>query len=594
MDSLKGCLKKRVETSLLAVFFLLLGGMVPVHAQLILTFSDNGDNRTRVEASGGTATAASNDLRFAVNSLGIYSSGDEGFRGVDTSFDFSSFAPIGFGLFDDELELVNGSGLSNGRITSFNFNPAQFGLLLGATAMDGETLSAIGAPDPTGIMPVNYDVFTALFGQTITNTQDNFSFFFTIPITPLSPAVTQTDITPLLAIQSALFTGVFLPNAHSSSLREFERTALNTLHNRRIIRARSTLSNPKVENDSLATADRHVGRYLNFARVEGLSLRQALGLEDIPVSHTESRGSSSGIASTLEQTFSIEQPIGGTFATEPKRWEVYAEGDVGVFDGDALNSVNRGFDSRTEIGSVGVEYLVSPSLVMGAAYTFGENETDLNAGLGNVDIEGSLYSVYATTYRNGMYLDALYSYGDFENKLVRNTGVAGLATGTPDSDSHTFSINGGKNIEVGGLITGPTLGFDYISGKIDAYVETGGGFANLSYASRNYESAVSSLGWQVSKTRSTSGGQMTLQGFTSWDHEFEAESGNVQAGLVNFPGIFQMNQSGAAPGTDWMVLGGALRFKTDTGWSFEVDYQTQLFREDAQVHYFGGRISAVF
>lgn len=412
-----------------------------------------------------------------------------------------------------------------------------------------------------------------------------------------SPLITITlvvnDPNEVLAQQSAETTGTFVPGVQSGAQVDINNTALNALHNQRVVRARSRMGNPRAQHDTLAQSDRHLSRYLQFAGGEGLTVRQALGLEDVPASYYQPKNQN-GVASTLEKVFSIEQAAGASLsAEEPDRWELYTVGDFGVFNQDALDTVNRGYDSNTWAASVGVEYMVSPMLNIGTAFTYADNDTDLNEGLGNVDIEGQLYSVYATMFKNAAYLDLMYSYGDFENTLVRNTQVAGNATGTPDSDSHTFSVNAGKNVAVNGLVTGPTIGFDYTEGTTDAYNETGGGIANLNYQERQYESAISSLGWHVSKTKEVNAGILTLQGFASWDHEYSPDEGPIQATLANF-GAVNLNQPGAAPGTDWMTVGLGVHLATECGWDFTVDYQTQLFREDVEAHYVGLKAATTF
>lgn len=237
--------------------------------------------------------------------------------------------------------------------------------------------------------------------------------------------------------------------------------------------------------------------------------------------------------------------------------------------------------------------MVSPALDIGAAYTYADNNTDLNENLGTVDIEGNLYSVYATAFWDGKYLDVVYSYGDFENDISRNTG-AGLVSGSPDSDSHTFSINAGHNFEFCGVITGPTLGFDYTESEVESYSEVGGGLGALNYQARKYYSSISSVGWQMSKHFCVDNGTLMLQGFTSWEHEFEPEGGVIQASLANLPAGFVLNQNDSGPGTDWMVIGAGARFASHSGWALDVDYQTQLFRDDVEAHYVGAKVSAEF
>jgi len=398
-------------------------------------------------------------------------------------------------------------------------------------------------------------------------------------------------------INSANTTGMFLSDSTVSGVNGAIGTVIGGLHNGRIVRARSHMSNPRLFNSqSWVTANRALPQYLNFAANQGITMRQALGLEDMPAAASVADG---GLP--VMMNLSIGQgkaPIDAKAIAadlhEPERWELYTVGDIGNVEQDALDAVNRGFKNNTYAGSVGVEYFASENLNVGTAFSYAESDTDLEQNLGSVDLEGQMASVYATYFKNGAYADVLYSYGSFENDLVRNTLTAGgNAFGNTDSDTHTFSVNGGKNFEFQGLVTGPTLGFDHTQGEIDGYTETGGGLAALAYGTRKFESSVSSLGWQMSRTKRVNSGLFTLQGSAAWEHEYQPDSGVVNASLVAAP-AFTFNRPGAAPGTDWLTLGAGLRLLSDNGVNFEIDYQTQLLREDLTAHYLGFKISTLF
>lgn len=392
------------------------------------------------------------------------------------------------------------------------------------------------------------------------------------------------------ALNSANTTGVFIGNANASATNSIINTITGGLHNGRIVRARSHLINPRlIDTRSWITADRALPNYLNFAANQGITMRQALGLEDIPVSSSIAGGSA-----PLMMGLSIghsKEPIDPKAPLEaPERWEVYAVGDIGDVEQDALDVVNRGYRNRTYAGSVGAEYLVSDRLNVGTAFSYADSDTDFAQNLGSADIEGQLGSVYATYFKDQAYVDVLYSYGAFDHDLVRNTG-GGNAFGNTDSDAHTFAINAGKNFAYEGLVTGPTVGIDHTTGTIDAYTETGA--LPLAFADRDFESTISSLGWQVSKTRKVNTGLFTLQGSASWDHEYQPEGGVTRGTLVADPNV-PFNGAGAGPGTDWLNLGLGLRLLTNSGIDLELDYQTQLFREDVTAHYGGLKISMRF
>ncbi len=58
--------------------------------------------------------------------------------------------------------------------------------------------------------------------------------------------------------------------------------------------------------------------------------------------------------------------------------------------------------------------------------------------------------------------------------------------------------------------------------------------------------------------------------------------------------LLRLKKPGAAPGTDWMVLGAGAHLSTCAGWNFTMDYQTQLFRSDVQAHFVGLKVAAQF
>jgi len=392
------------------------------------------------------------------------------------------------------------------------------------------------------------------------------------------------------ALDSANTTGVFMGNANASATNSLINTITGGLHNGRIVRARSHLINPRlIDTQSWVTADHALPNYLNFAANQGITMRQALGLEDVPVSSSVAGGSA-----PLMMGISIghsKEPIDPKAPLEsPERWEVYAVGDIGDVDQDALDVVNRGYRNRTYAGSIGAEYLVSDRLNVGTAFSYADSDTDFAENLGSADIEGQLGSVYATYFKDGAYVDALYSYGAFDHELIRNTG-GGNAFGNTDSDAHTFSVNAGKNFVYNGLVTGPTVGIDHTTGTVDAYTETGA--LPLAFADRDFESTISSLGWQASKTRKVNSGLFTVQGSASWDHEYQPEDGVTRGTLVADPNV-PFNGVGAGPGTDWLNLGLGLRLLTNSGIDLELDYQTQLFREDVTAHCGGLKVSTKF
>lgn len=112
-----------------------------------------------MNASGGTAVAAGGSdegITFDQSRTG-------GFRSVDATFNYLGF--IAEGPLDDTLTLT-ATG-TNGVIDVYEFDDNEFGFDLEQAADTGDTLSAIGAPDTFGIIPVNYSFFAAVHEQSL-------------------------------------------------------------------------------------------------------------------------------------------------------------------------------------------------------------------------------------------------------------------------------------------------------------------------------------------------------------------------------------------------------------------------------------------
>jgi outer membrane autotransporter protein len=80
------------------------------------------------------------------------------------------------------------------------------------------------------------------------------------------------------------------------------------------------------------------------------------------------------------------------------------------------------FECRTQFAianSTGLEVRLTDWLVAGGAFTYLESDTRSTANLGSNDLDGQVYSIYATAFHGNAYLDVLYSYGDFENGISR-------------------------------------------------------------------------------------------------------------------------------------------------------------------------------
>jgi uncharacterized protein YhjY with autotransporter beta-barrel domain len=444
------------------------------------------------------------------------------------------------------------------------------------------------------------------------------------------------------AINSLLTTGLLMPAVQRQAVQNAASGAIRDL-NSRLFRAR-TMGREATPGDGPthsrlldglirpfeSTTDTSTIRYLNFAANQNIDYRVALGLRDgveveyqddsmalgdtfwatspfalsggpvilaaAPIFTTKAviaapAGASSGGKETFDDKVAIENPA-------YKRFETFAEFDYGFYDQDSLTNLVRGFDSDTYAGSAGLEYRLFPWLHVGAAFTYLQSDTELSSNLGGVDLDGTMLSGYFTAFWKQLYLDVLYSYGDFNNEVSRNTLLGRTAQGDTDSYAHNIDINLGHNYALSDQITaGPYAGFNYSTGGIDAYTETGGGTANVAYGADDYESMIGRLGWQVSYATDTPIGKVIVQGRANWAHQFMPEADTIQASLATSPfilvngnsahrvGGFAAESNSAHAGQDWLELGAGLRLDLDESWNVQLDYEGQFARNNASAHF---------
>lgn len=291
-------------------------------------------------------------------------------------------------------------------------------------------------------------------------------------------------------------------------------------------------------------------------------------------------------------------------APAPGTIEWFASGDFGQFETEG-GGLSAGAEGDTWAGSVGVEFAPVKDIVLGLGITGVESDQDLGNGLGGMDLDGVAVSGYASWTPGPFWVDALYSYGHFENSLHRQTMTDGLAFADPEASSHAVSLNGGWNLELGRVLTGPYAGLRYLSGDLDGYRERGGGREALTVEGQDYESRVTELGWQVSLPLATALGRVTPQLRASWERENLSDDDRVGAqltqspfgrlhggGLVGVDGVRMSGQSGDRK-EDWLSLGAGVLIELNDWSSIILDYE-ENFRSGGSERYAGVRASFRF
>lgn len=234
-------------------------------------------------------------------------------------------------------------------------------------------------------------------------------------------------------------------------------------------------------------------------------------------------------------------------------------------------------------GTIGAEYRFNRNWSAGVGLSASQGDLDMGSA-GSSDIDSVSIVPYLSYYRADVLGSAdlwgslMYGYGMHSYETRRNTG-GGIASGSPDADTHTVEFNIGLNYGDDEMVHGPYAGLRYITGTVDAYTEVGPGATY--FGEQDVDSLVSILGYQVSWKIRGGRGFWVPQLRVGWEHEFE------DGGATSF-GIPLDSRD-----EDIAVVGAGIGYWWDNGWNVGLDYEGR-FGSNTEGHYGGVRAGKEF
>ncbi len=234
-------------------------------------------------------------------------------------------------------------------------------------------------------------------------------------------------------------------------------------------------------------------------------------------------------------------------------------------------------------GSLGLEYHFTREWSIGFGVSAATGDLDMS-GAGSADVDSVSLIPYLSYYRTDalgstdLWAGLMYAYGMHSFETRRFTG-GGIATGSPDADTHQVEFTTGLNFGEDEVVHGPYAGLRYITGSVDAYTEVGPGATY--FGEQDVDSLVSILGYQISWRWRGSAGYWVPQIRAAWEHEFE--DGNVSA--FGIPVEYQDE--------DIAVIGAGLGYYWDNGWNLGLEYEGR-FGSNTEAHYGGVKAGKEF
>jgi outer membrane autotransporter protein len=257
------------------------------------------------------------------------------------------------------------------------------------------------------------------------------------------------------------------------------------------------------------------------------------------------------------------------------RWGVWASGfgDFVSVDADANAA---GYNFTTGGVSVGVDYRLTNSLVIGAFGEYSHTRTSLEPS-GSIDVNSGLGGVYATWFSHGAYLNGGI-YGGGADYSSGRASLGGLANGSTSGSQWSTFLSGGYDFHLGELTVGPTAALQYTSVNIDDFSENGS-LTPLTIHSGSAESLRTDVGFRLFYRWKI--GSVTLEPSlkAAWEHEYKYSALPVNASLSGFGGP-TATFIGPAEGHDSAIISAGISAQLNRALSIYLSYDGQLGRSN--------------
>jgi uncharacterized protein YhjY with autotransporter beta-barrel domain len=274
------------------------------------------------------------------------------------------------------------------------------------------------------------------------------------------------------------------------------------------------------------------------------------------------------------------------------RWGAFVNGRLSFGDAPRRNQ-DPGYDFETQGVTAGADYRVSSTLVVGAAVGWLNTESKLDVDGGGIKTGGTSLNLYATWYRENVYVEAVVGYGrndyEFTRVLVFPRPFQGrdtfLARGRPDSRQLSADLGVGYDFRSGEALSVTGIGrLSWIDTQIDPYAESGSGPFDLTFAEQNVDSLQAEAGIEMTYPWSVSWGVLQPMLRVSYLHEFEDAPTVIRARFTADGGQRFFVVQSENPDRNYLNLAAGISATLPRGWATFLQYDTDLQRDEIDIY----------
>jgi uncharacterized protein YhjY with autotransporter beta-barrel domain len=240
----------------------------------------------------------------------------------------------------------------------------------------------------------------------------------------------------------------------------------------------------------------------------------------------------------------VKGPLASPQQPNPLSFYMQASGGVGTRSA-AGNSLGYRWDGLG--GNLGVEFRVTPNLLIGAAYSYSAPSLNLWQGAGTSSTSANQFGLYGAYDTDHIFAQGILSYGVLNYSLSR-PGVIGNLTASPNGTTFAAAFKTGYLFDVAPATRlGPIVGLTYVRAHVDGYSETGDAVLALNLNGQNAEALLGSAGAQIRYVYGSPYGPVDTYLNVTAENNFEGSGRIIQYSAVSAPLIVNSWNAASAP-----------------------------------------------
>ncbi|MEM9555363.1 MAG: Calx-beta domain-containing protein [Acidobacteriota bacterium] len=291
----------------------------------------------------------------------------------------------------------------------------------------------------------------------------------------------------------------------------------------------------------------------------------------------------------------------GAIVDAESPWGFFANGRISFGDAPARGG-DPGYDFGTEGLTAGIDYRLGARGVVGAALGYARSDIDFVDDAGRIDLDGWTLSLYGTMWRERWYVDAVVVYGvqDYDSARIVDLPSMFLerqrftARGSSDGDQLALHLASGVDWTREAWTWGGYGRLSWVEATLEGYTERDAGPLALRFDDQTSTSLLAEAGVEISYAASRSWGILQPLLRLAYLHEFEDGEQLLLAGFAEDPLGRTFAVRSEAPDRDYLNLAAALTATFAHGWSSYLQYDTDLARDDFNLHTVSGGVRFQF